>query len=117
MSKTTTALLIKFVMTFILAVIAFSSIADNRMQWPLLVAIFGTALNYLLGDLYILPKYGNIVASAGDGILAALTAYVIDLVVPAFRTTLTSLIVFAVLIAVGEYIFHRYLLRSDKVAP
>lgn len=117
MSKTATALLIKFGMTFVVAVVAFSLIDRNIWLWPFALAIVGTALNYFLGDLYVLPKFGNTVAAVSDGVLAALTAYVFDLIIPAFRTTATTLVTFAVLVAVGEYIFHRYLRRSEKVEP
>lgn len=117
MSKTTTALLVKFVMTFIAAVVAFSFVDGNAWGWVAVVALTGTVLNYLLGDLVVLPKYGNVAASVGDGLLAALTAYVFDLLIPAFDTSFASLALFAILVAVAEYFFHDYLRRSEKVAP
>lgn len=117
MSKTSTALLVKLVLTFIAAVIAFTVLDRNAWGWVALVALAGTILNYLIGDLLILPKAGNVVASLGDGVLGALTAYLVDLIVPAFDTTWLSLVLFGVLVAVAEYFFHMYLRRSEKVAP
>ncbi|MFZ5596097.1 MAG: DUF2512 family protein [Bacillota bacterium] len=72
---------------------------------------------YLLGDLVVLPKYCNLAASAGDGVLAAVTAYVVDLIVLAFTTSAVSLVLFGVLVAIGEYFFHQYLKASEKVEP
>jgi hypothetical protein len=117
MSKTATALLVKFVMTFIFAAAALAFLRGNTLGWVFLVAILATGLNYLVGDLLLLPSFGNIVASVSDGILAALVAYVVDLLVPAFRTTAPALLIFAVLVALGEYFFHQYLLRTEKVQP
>ncbi|MFZ5631926.1 MAG: DUF2512 family protein [Bacillota bacterium] len=117
MSKTTTALIVKFVMTFVFAAAAFMFIDRNPWTWVLVVGILGTILNYLFGDLFVLPKWGNIGASIVDGILAGVTAYVVNLIVPAFKTSYAGLIAFAALVAVGEYYFHRYLKRSEKVAP
>lgn len=117
MSQTATALLVKFAGTFILALIAFSLLVNNLWYWALLVAIIATALNYVLGDLVVLPKFGNIVASAGDGVMAALVAYIVGLVIPVFTVTVASLFVFAILIAAMEYFFHQYLLKSEKVEP
>ncbi|AGL02681.1 Protein of unknown function (DUF2512) [Desulfoscipio gibsoniae DSM 7213] len=117
MNKTATALLFKFIMTFVFAIIALRFIDNNTWGWVFWVALAGTALNYLVGDLFVLPKYGNIVASVGDGVMAALAAYIINLIVPAFQTTFTALALFAVLVAVGEYFFHQYLQRSEKVEP
>lgn len=114
MNKTATALVIKFAMTFIFTAVAFMSLNNNAWIWVLIVALAATALNYWVGDLMVLPRYGNIVASLGDGIMAVLVAYIVDLLVVPFRTGLTALIAFGVLIAVGEYFFHQYLRRTEK---
>jgi hypothetical protein len=111
------ALLIKFAVTFILAVIAFRLIGRNDWGWVLAVAVTGAGLNYLLGDFYVLPKYGNIAASAVNGLLAALAAFIVSFFIPLFMVSYTALILYAVLIAVEEYLFHTYLLRTDNVAP
>lgn len=118
-SKTSTALIIKFIMTFVMAAIVFEllNMGNATWFWVFVVSLIGTALNYLLGDLYVLPKFGNIAASIGDGILAALVAFVIDALTRFFDTTFASLVLFALLIAVGEYFFHQYLKASPKVEP
>lgn len=103
MSKTTTALLVKFLLTFVAAIIAFTALNRNMWGWVLLVAIIGTILNYLIGDLMVLPRYGNIVASLGDGVLAALVAYIVDLNTILFNTTWGSLVLFGIIVAVAEY--------------
>lgn len=110
-------LLVKFIMTFIMAIVAFSFFDVNPSGLVLLVALIATAGNYLLGDLYILPAMGNVMASVGDGILGAILAYIVSLVTAAFNVSFASLFIFAVLIAAGEYFFHPYLRRAKNVAP
>ncbi|GAB6086666.1 DUF2512 family protein [Alkaliphilus crotonatoxidans] len=117
MSNTTTALLVKFAMTFVAAWLTLGYMDRNPFMWILLVAILGTVLNYLLGDLVVLPKMGNVVAALGDGVMAALVAYVVAYFTRNFNTTLRTLVIFGVLVAVVEYFFHNYLLKSDTVAP
>lgn len=117
MSQTAIALIVKFVMTFVFALIAFTVLINNPWTWVLALAVIATAVNYVLGDLFVLPKFGNAVASVGDGVMGALVAYIVSLVTPLFVVNLTSLLLFAVLVAVGEYFFHQYLSRNEKVAP
>lgn len=115
--QTATALLVKFAITFLAAVLSFTLLDKNTLGWVAMVALAGTVLNYLLGDLVILPRMGNIAASVSDGILGAIIAYAFTYIVPVFRVSWTSLLLFAVLIVAAEYAFHMYLKRSEKVAP
>lgn len=111
------ALLIKFLMTFVFGIIAFSLFGGDTWSWIFLVALVATIANYVIGDLAVLSRYGNIVASIGDGITGALIAYIFSLLVREFSVGFFSLFVFFILIAAGEYFFHGYLLREKEVAP
>jgi hypothetical protein len=115
MNRTGTSLAIKFVMTFIVTAIAFYFLVRNPWSWIVAVSIVVTAVNYLIGDLVVLPSYGNIVAAIGDGVMAGLVAYVMSLLFATFDTTISTLLTFGVLIAVGEYFFHQYLIKTDEV--
>lgn len=117
MSKTSGALIVKFLLTLASAYIAFQLFDNNSFGWVLGVSLVGTILNYLIGDLYILPKFGNIVASIADGGLAAMTAYLMGVMVRGNNIGISSLLIFSLLVAVSEYFFHRYLLNSKKVEP
>jgi hypothetical protein len=110
-------LLVKFIMTFIMAMVAFSFFETNPAGLVLLVALIATAGNYLVGDLYVLPARGNATASLGDGLLGAILAYIVSLISTAFNVSFAALFIFAILIAAGEYFFHPYLLRAENVAP
>jgi len=117
MSKTTKAILVKFVMTFILGWFTLGAIDGNYLGWILFFAVLVTTINYIIGDFMVLPSFGNIIASIGDGFMGAAIAYIIDIFSFNFTTSLPALTVLAVLIAMGEYFFHIYLNSSDKVAP
>ena len=117
MSRTTQALLLKFIMTFAAAWVAFGFIDNNTLTSIFIVSLLGTVLNYLLGDLVVLPRLGNIVASLGDGLMGALTAYIYSIIILQFTTSFFSLLLFAGIVAVLEYFFHKYLLSAKKVAP
>lgn len=113
--RTTMTLLYKFITTFIAAWMAFAVIDQNFFSIIVIVALAGTFLKYILGDLFIFPSMGNILASIIDGVLAAVTAYIFDLFSTNFSTTSTGLIVFAALISLAEYFFHIYLMKNEKV--
>lgn len=115
MGKTTTALAVKFVMTFAAAWIAVSLIAGNEWTWALWVGILGTIINYIIGDRFILPNYGNMVASVADGILGAGLLFMLDMLSADLRLNATAYVTFFLLVAVGEYFFHRYLIGAGIV--
>lgn len=117
MSQTTTALLAKLGMTFVAAWLTLGFMDENTLGPILVTAIVGTVLNYLIGDLGVLPRLGNVIASLGDGVMAAFVAYIVSLLFPAFEISSNSLLVFAAIVAVAEYFFHMFLYRSEKVAP
>ncbi len=117
MSRTTTALLVKLIITFAAAWVAFTLVDGNTMGWALWVATLGTIINYVVGDLLVLPSLGNVIASVGDGLMAAIIAYAIDAFSVNFATSFTSLLIFAIIVTVAEFFFHMYLKNDDKVAP
>lgn len=117
MNKTFTALLIKFIMTLGATWIVFSLFNVNTFSFVLIVAIAGTILNYLIGDLLILRAFGNVIAALSDAILAVLIAYIVGIYSYDFTATTTNFIVFGIIVAVAEYFFHLYLLNNDEIAP
>ncbi|HYH01525.1 MAG TPA: DUF2512 family protein [Bacillota bacterium] len=117
MSKTTGALITKFLLTLVSAYLAFNFVDNNSFGWLFTLSVAATILNYVIGDLFLLPRIGNFLASVADGGLAALTAAMLGNMVQGNNTGRGSLWIFALLIAVAEYFFHRYLLQTNKVEP
>lgn len=81
------------------------------------ISLIVGAVNYVLVDLYILPKAGAIGVALLDGLMAAFVFYLFDFIMADFNITLITLSIFGILIVIGEYFFHGYLLTEDKVAP
>lgn len=116
MSKAAAALLAKYAITFFLAVISFDLFGRNPWGLVFALSITVATLNYLLGDFYILPKLGNITASVANGVLAGLAAYFLSFFIPAFNASSAAILAFFVLVALGEYFFHR-IKNSREVRP
>ncbi|MBC9785166.1 DUF2512 family protein [Heliobacterium chlorum] len=117
MNRTSMALGMKFLMTLIASGITLGFLAGNSWGRVILFSVLATGLNYLIGDLMVLPRMGNLIASIGDGLLAAITAYSLTFLLRDFYTTTFSLLSLAVLVAIGESLFHIYLRRDEKVMP
>ncbi len=115
MGKSGIALLLKFVITFLFSIVAFIFMEGNLWTWVLALSAIVTIANYQLGDMVILPVFGNIIASIGDGLMAAIIALVMSFFVAPFQITLIAVAVYGVLIAVGEFFFHKYLTNTDTV--
>lgn len=125
MKNKMTAFVIKIIFTFFAGWLAFGYIGNNTLGWIILIALAASILNYFIFDMIVLPSFGNIAASIGEGLLSALTAFLIGLlsggtnvnnqIINVFRTNLLTLSFFAILIAVLEYFFHIFLLQSKKI--
>lgn len=113
--KTTIALIIKFIVTMAAAWISFMIFGQVAFWTVVVIALAGTVLNYLIGDLLILPRFGNVVASILDGILGGVTAWIILAFFPVTYTYMTSVYMFALIVAVAEFFFHMYLLSSRTI--
>lgn len=117
MNNTTRALVMKFIMTFVFALLTLGFFDGNFLVNVLVFSVVATAANYVVGDLFILPNFGNTIASIADGIMAAGLAFIAAILFEGFRATLGTLILFAILVAIGEYFFHQYLVKNPEVAP
>jgi Protein of unknown function (DUF2512) len=109
------ALLIKGVATIVLLFLVLGIGYDVSIIGVLGLSILLGALSYVAGDLFILPKYGNLMATFGDFVLTFLVVWAgLQLISFAGSAVIASLIS-AAFIAVAEYGFHLYL--STHVLP
>lgn len=120
------AIFIKLIFTFFAGWLAFGYIGNNTFGWIILTSLAVCILNYFIFDIIVLPSFGNMAAAIGEGIIGAITAFLISLlsggikannqIVNVFRTNFLTLAFFAIVIAVIEYFFHIYLLQSGKIS-
>lgn len=113
--KTTIALIIKFIISMAAAWIAFMIFGTASFWTMLMIAIAGTVLNFLIGDMLILPRFGNVTAAVLDGILGGVVAWLILIYTPVTNYSITSVYFFAVIVAVAEFFFHMYLVSARVV--
>jgi hypothetical protein len=116
---TALALAVKFGMT--LAAAAIAGYFIGVVNWGLffMLALIGSVANYIIGDLMVLPAAGNVIASLGDGIMGALVAYIIAARNRAFAVNEAVMyaVIFGIIVAVGEFFFHKWLAADRKISP
>ncbi len=112
------ALLIKAGMTFVALWLVLNlgfNVSFMNIVW--ITLILG-AVSYVMGDLYIYPKKGNMLATMSD---LAMTFVVIWLLVMTFSgmsvgISALAAVIAAVVISLGEYAFHFYIKRKRLAA-
>lgn len=81
----------------------------------LITSILLTGAAFLIGDLFILPKFGNPVATIADFGLALLGVWLLGALLfdPAISLGAAALLS-AIVIAIGEFFFHMYLQKQGS---
>jgi hypothetical protein len=107
--KHVVAFLIKFIMFFAVLYVVQTLIIGNSGS-ILTLSIIMAVIAYIIGDLLILPSMGNTVATLADFGIAFVGLWALGTfwVSPNYPWLSISLIS-AVIIAIGEWFFHKYL--------
>jgi hypothetical protein len=89
----------------------FLRVSSAELLW---FSLWMTFVAYVLGDLYILPRFGNFSATIADFGLAFVGVWIgIGIFYNAFGAAIFSAAFFsALLVALGEILFHAYMERS-----
>jgi hypothetical protein len=112
MMKHISALLIKFAMIAVVLEIVLGFLTDLTFGEILYISLAVTAAAYILGDLLILSVSNNTVATIADAGLALFVIYMFNFVYGDGRISFSDALVSAVVLAVGEWIFHKYVAKS-----
>lgn len=104
------ALFVKLVMVFLVLYVILGLFLGLSFGNVLTLSLLLTVTAYLIGDLVVLPLWGNLIATVADFGLALvgiwfISYYILEASIPMVTGVLTS----AVLIAFGEWFFHKYL--------
>lgn len=118
------ALLIKFIMITAVLWIVLSGFYDVAFADMLTISILLTGASYIIGDLFFLPRFENWGASLADlGMAFAGIWFVGSFLVEGTIDLGSAAIVSALIIAAGEFFFHKYManevltgeaIRSDE---
>lgn len=110
MGRFTTSFLVKLLINFIAGWITLGIVQGNTLGWVFIFDILSTIVNFIVGTVCVSSKSGLKSEIISDGILGALVAYLMDLLVQSFGTSFYILIFLGVLIFLGEYFFKTYIL-------
>ena len=106
------AFIIKYLMVAVVLEVLMYLLTDLSFREILVVSLAVTLVSYLIGDLLILAVSNNFVATLSDMVLAILTIYVFNFVTNFGTVNFIDALVCAVVLAVVEWIFHRYMERA-----
>ena len=114
------AIVIKFVMIAVVLGIVLTGIFDGAFEDTLIISLILTIVAYIIGDLFIFRKVGNdrnadhhkrnIIATISDAVLSFLVIWIMGRnLFTDDSDVLIASIISVVIIAVGEWFFHKYL--------
>lgn len=111
--KNLTNLMIKAIL--VLAVLFILVPIFGRSTWTqtIITGLVLVILSYVAGDMWILPKYGNLVAVLADLGLGVLVVWLMARALPQFIITMAGVWTIAIVLAAGEWFFHLYLLSTQ----
>lgn len=110
-------LIIKFLVVLIVLEIVLSLLTNLNFMDIAYVSLAVTLLSYFIGDLLILPKTNNTVATAADLALSFVTILLFDALIPGGVITPIDALWSSLALALGEWFFHKYLAREQTVLP
>ncbi|MFS0863190.1 YndM family protein [Fredinandcohnia sp. 179-A 10B2 NHS] len=101
---------IKFIITSIVVLSILSIFGDATIGELLFISLLLTGLAYVIGDLFILPRMGNLVATIADFGLAFFSLWALGYLFLERTSALITASLFAsVFIALSEALFHAYM--------
>ncbi|MCY8934218.1 YndM family protein [Bacillus atrophaeus] len=114
------ALAIKGIMTLIVLYLVLGLGFNFTFGDTLLMTIVLGVVSYLLGDLYVLPKWNNMIATVADFGLAFLVVWLMGMPLSMGLSpgmlALAALFT-AIVMAIGEYFFHFYMMSKELGKP
>lgn len=121
MNKHVKALLIKFIASFALLYIILGLVYEMTFGEVLLLSAALGIAAYVIGDMLILPRTNNTVATIADFILSGLIIYLFADGMTAADNVFTITLIATIAVSLFEIFFHRYLennvLSADNNNP
>ena len=105
-------LVIKVAFIFVILFLLIPVFGKGTWTQTMITGLILAILAYITGDLWILPKFGNLAAVLADLGIAALVIWLMMKALPHFVLTATGVWIIALVLAIGEWVFHRYLEAS-----
>jgi Protein of unknown function (DUF2512). len=106
------AVIIKFVMASVILEIVLSFLTVLTFGQILMISLAVTAVSYIIGDLLVLSFSNNTVATLADALLAFAVIFLFNYRYGIGIISYTNAIIASVVLAVGEWFFHKYVSRA-----
>lgn len=110
--KNVTNLIIKYIAVFVIMALLLPVFGRTTWTQMLIIALVLTILAYVADDMWILPKFGSVVAVLADLGLAALVLWGMSEALPQFTISNQGIWLTATVIGIVEAVFHWYLLLT-----
>jgi hypothetical protein len=111
--KNLTNLVLKSILVLAILFILIPIFGRSTWTQTIITGLVLVALSYLAGDMWILPKFGNVVAVLVELGMGALVIWAMDRALPQFILPTAGVWTIAVVLAAGEWFFHLYLLATQ----
>lgn len=108
------AIAIKFIATLAILYLILGLYYGMTFGTVFLITLILGIVAYLVGDLGVLPRTSNFVATLVDFALALLVVWLMISWLTASTTAFTMALVTAIGVAIVEYFFHKYLVNITK---
>ncbi|WP_180954620.1 YndM family protein [Bacillus sp. V5-8f] len=108
------AFLIKFLSTLVVLGIILGVVFDYSVGDVVYISFGLSAIGYLLGDLYILRRTSNTIATIADSVLAFLVIMYISSIVTNEAYLVTASLLGASFITILEFYYHRIVPRREN---
>ncbi|MEL4105273.1 DUF2512 family protein [Oscillospiraceae bacterium WX1] len=106
------AILFKFVIVLVLLEILLNLMTALTVGQIFMISLAVTVVGYIIVDLLILSHSNNMVATLCNAVLSFLTIYSFNFWSRYPSFSIGAAIFSAIILAVGDWFFHRYLVRS-----
>ncbi|MEW6624241.1 MAG: DUF2512 family protein [Bacillota bacterium] len=103
------SLAVKFIMIALVMVFALTIFGNTTLISALLSALTLTLFAYIVGDLGILPNFGNTITAVVDGVIALVILIALNALIPDINIGFFYAMIIGIIIGGGEYIFHQFL--------
>lgn len=109
------ALVIKAIMIWAILWIVLTGFFDVSFMDSTIAGVIVVAMLYILGDLIILRKIGNVAATIADSGAAAIILWIYLTSMDYTNDLWLKVLIPAILIGGAEWFFHKWLLKQDVV--
>ncbi len=106
------ALLLKFVMVSVILEIFLLALTNMNYGNIFTISITVTVLSYFIGDLAILPRSDNTIATVANVCLSFVTLLMFNLVLTGAVIPFFTALIASLGLGVGEWLFHKFMTRS-----